>query len=174
MENRIKPLEVQYESVPPLPSAFIWLCHPGYPDSLTPHVIARILCFDQDSSSTGEWGVHHGIFHTIALICLATGLENWSPFPNPLNPACQTTILWPTMPFYLVPNIITSHRTGTWQRRDHTGLWRVFMTIGQDGITQRRRGPVKVVYSGCLSSRPTSGVYIYMSEHPHLCTDMLD
>ena len=34
--------------------------------------------------------------------------------------------------------------------------------IGQDGITQRRRGPVKVVYSGYLSSRPTSGgLYIH-------------
>lgn len=66
MEYRIKPFEVQYESVPPLPSASIWLCHPGYPDSLTPHVIARIPCFDQDS--TGEWGVHHGTLRTIAFI----------------------------------------------------------------------------------------------------------
>ena len=46
---------------------------------------------------------------------------------------------------------------------------------GQDGITQRRRGPVKVVYSGYLSSRPTSGgLYIHDSEHPHLCTDVLN
>ena len=82
MENRIKPLEVQYESVPPLPSAFIWLCHPGYPDSLTPHVIARILCFDQDSSSTGEWGVHHGIFHTIALILSGNRPGKLVPLPQ--------------------------------------------------------------------------------------------
>ena len=38
--------------------------------------------------------------------------------------------------------------------------------------TQRREGLVKVVYSGCLSSKHTSGgLYIHDSEHPHLCTD---
>ena len=45
------------------------------------------------------------------------------------------------------------------------------VAIGQDGITQWRRGPVKICYSVYLSSRPTSGgLYIHDSEHPHICT----
>ena len=49
-------------------------------------------------------------------------------------------------------------------------------TCGLLGRTesQRRRGPVNVCIQDVYLAGLLPEVYIYMSEHPHLCTDMLD
>ena len=120
MEYRIKPFEVQYESVPPLTSASIWLCHPGYPDSLTPHVIARIPCFDQDS--TGKWGVHHGTLRTIAFILSGNRPGKLVPRPQSSESSMSVIDSLTDDAILLGTQYYTSHRTGTWPRRDHTGL----------------------------------------------------
>ena len=43
----------------------------------------------------------------------------------------------------------------------------------QDGITQRRRGPVKVCIQDAYLAGILPEVYVYMAvRHPHICTDI--